>query len=360
MVSSTVVMMPLARQMTMAMLAGVTIRWWIISAMAAIRTIVTIAAIWISIRRMVVMMRSAAMVTMVAPLMASSSSTAAASSGPAMPSVAKCAIVPIAPLLLHVLDAVAGLSTTAPPSVLAARGGHWLTPSVGAVTRWARWTCGVAIVNGWALASPMHRRHPVAIALVRRRRRRRVLPVPRIHLPLAHGRPPPALLRGHFVRLGCQLKSTTGNLLPLSLHHPEELLVDLAPQQRAIHVPHLLHAPQLERPHQSPQILLIARVPICPSVERLQCRHPLVGGELGHRREVIAHRAHLVPKERADGRKGGLDIDAIPLELLDASREEFVVVDERPKVSPPLVVRGRFDPRVLARFGLPPGSRGLP
>ena len=92
----------------------------------------------------------------------------------------------------------------------------------------------------------------------------------------------------------------------------------------------------------------------------LETVHPLIGTKERNFRQVIGDTADFLSQEYRHWVAGYFDVHSIPLQLLDALGEELVVVNERPKVAPPLVVRGWFDPRVLARLRLPPGSTGLP
>lgn len=99
-----------------------------------------------------------------------------------------------------------------------------------------------------------------------------------------------------------------------------------------------------------------------PSRKLLQAFHPLVRSKERNGRQMIRHGADFFSQKDRDGADRGRlhDIHAVAFQFLDALVQEFVVMNEGPEIAPSLVVTGRFNPGILARFGFPPRARRLP
>mmetsp|Transcript_13768 Transcript_13768/g.39563 ORF Transcript_13768/g.39563 Transcript_13768/m.39563 type:complete len:665 (+) Transcript_13768:593-2587(+) len=147
---------------------------------------------------------------------------------------------------------------------------------------------------------------------------------------------------------------------PRGRHGLEKPNINLISKKRAFRVGLLSKGSQILLVDESAQRELGLGGGIGPTLKEVQSSHPLLRRKVRASREVVRDCAYFRSKESRYWRDGVLNVDAIPLELLDALGQELVVVNQRPEVSPSLVVAIRLYPWILPRLGLPPAPARLP
>ena len=133
---------------------------------------------------------------------------------------------------------------------------------------------------------------------------------------------------------GSNCGGATWRLLgPRGRHGLEEPNINLVPEEGAFRIGLLPEGSKILLVDERAQGNLRLCRGIGPTLEEVKGSHPLIGGKVRACREVVGDRAHFRPKEGRYRRNGVLDVNAIPLELLDALGQELVVVNEGPEVS---------------------------
>ena len=116
-------------------------------------------------------------------------------------------------------------------------------------------------------------------------------------------------------------------------HGAQVLSVDLTPEQGTIDVARLVERTQLQLRHQASNAILGFVIRIGPTVKVLEAFHPLLRIEDRNKSQVVGNSADFFSEENRYRGDGRLDVDAIPLQLLDGFREELVIMNQRPQVS---------------------------
>mmetsp|Transcript_24827 Transcript_24827/g.36121 ORF Transcript_24827/g.36121 Transcript_24827/m.36121 type:complete len:243 (-) Transcript_24827:1403-2131(-) len=150
------------------------------------------------------------------------------------------------------------------------------------------------------------------------------------------------------------------HLIPLTCHSPQKLLINLIPQKRTLHIRRLHQTSQLLPRHQLPQLLLCLSSRLRPPMKMHKRIHPLLTRKLTQFRQMITHSTHLLPQKHRNGTNTSLDIHTIPLQLLNAPCQKFMVVNQRPQKPPSLIMTQWLDPWILPRFRLPPTPGWFP
>ena len=140
---------------------------------------------------------------------------------------------------------------------------------------------------------------------------------------------------------GSNSDGATRRLLgPRCRHGLEEPNINLVSEERAVRIGLLSKGSEILLVDERAQRNLRLGRGIGPTLKEVEGSHPLLGGKVRACREVIGDCTYFRPKEGRYRRNGVLDVDAIPLELLDALGQELVVVNEGPEVSVNVVESG--------------------
>jgi len=100
-------------------------------------------------------------------------------------------------------------------------------------------------------------------------------------------------------------------LLLRRLHRLQNPIIDMTPQQRALHVRRLRHPRKPLTRHQRPERVLHRGIVIRPPVEMREGGGPFFGIVFGHEGEVVRDVADFLAEEEGDVGGAVLDVDGV-------------------------------------------------